>query len=200
MRPHMIYISLLLALLGAAQPVWATGATDALKGPVQNVLELLNDVQYRSQKNSAEQRAQIDGIIRPVFDFNEIARRSLAANWKRLSENQSREFVQLFADLLVTTYIKRLQSDYTGQTVLFVKETKRAEGKVSVNTKIVRDKISTPVDYNMKLTNNTWLVYDVLVEGTSLTQNYRTQFRNILMKESPEALLQRLRDKTLPAK
>ena len=47
----------------------------------------------------------------------------------------------------------------------------------------------------MILENGEWKVYDVVIEGVSLVQNYRTQFREILMNKSPEDLLKMLRQK-----
>ena len=46
------------------------------------------------------------------------------------------------------------------------------------------------------LENGEWKVYDVVIEGVSLVQNYRTQFREILTNKTPEDLLKTLREKT----
>jgi phospholipid transport system substrate-binding protein len=40
-----------------------------------------------------------------------------------------------------------------------------------------------------------WRVYDVVIEGVSLVNNYRTQFREILANNPPEYLLDTLRKK-----
>ena len=40
-----------------------------------------------------------------------------------------------------------------------------------------------------------WYVYDIQIEGVSLVGNYRTQFRNILSKESPAQLIERIASK-----
>jgi phospholipid transport system substrate-binding protein len=40
-----------------------------------------------------------------------------------------------------------------------------------------------------------WKVYDVVIEGVSLVNNYRTQFREILANQTPKALLDILRKK-----
>jgi phospholipid transport system substrate-binding protein len=40
-----------------------------------------------------------------------------------------------------------------------------------------------------------WTVYDVRIEGVSLVKNYRTQFEKILMKSSPQELIERLKTK-----
>jgi phospholipid transport system substrate-binding protein len=43
--------------------------------------------------------------------------------------------------------------------------------------------------------SGSWKVYDVIVEGVSMVKNYRTQFKEILANDSPEKLLEVLREK-----
>jgi phospholipid transport system substrate-binding protein len=50
-----------------------------------------------------------------------------------------------------------------------------------------------PIYYRALNTEGEWKVYDVVIEGVSLTANYRTQFREILINEPPDALLATLR-------
>ena len=57
----------------------------------------------------------------------------------------------------------------------------------------MKDK-TIPINYVMIKRDN-WLVYDVVVEGVSLVKNYRSQFQKILSKDSPESLIQRIKDK-----
>jgi len=45
----------------------------------------------------------------------------------------------------------------------------------------------------MILKKNVWKVYDVVIENISLVQNYRTQFNEILAKNTTEQLLDILR-------
>lgn len=40
-----------------------------------------------------------------------------------------------------------------------------------------------------------WKIYDVNIEGVSFVRNYRTQFQKILIKESPDALIEKLKKK-----
>jgi phospholipid transport system substrate-binding protein len=47
----------------------------------------------------------------------------------------------------------------------------------------------------MLIIDNHWRVYDVNVEGVSLIKNYRTQFDQILSKETPTQLIERLKKK-----
>jgi ligand-binding sensor domain-containing protein len=45
------------------------------------------------------------------------------------------------------------------------------------------------------LKDGSWKVYDVVIENVSLVLNYRTQFNDILAKNTPEQLLEILRKK-----
>jgi phospholipid transport system substrate-binding protein len=45
------------------------------------------------------------------------------------------------------------------------------------------------------LHDGAWRVYDVVVEGVSLINNYRSQFKEILANKPPESLLEALRKK-----
>ena len=58
-----------------------------------------------------------------------MARRSLAEHWKMLTDEDKKEFVQLFADLLERTYMKRIES-YSGEKVIY--ESERMEGNYSI--------------------------------------------------------------------
>ncbi|MBA4357972.1 MAG: hypothetical protein C0405_09650, partial [Desulfovibrio sp.] len=63
-----------------------------------------------------------------------------------------------------------------------------------LKTQVTMKDKTIPINYVM-LKRDQWLVYDVVVEGVSLVKNYRTQFTKILSKESPESLIQRIKDK-----
>jgi phospholipid transport system substrate-binding protein len=84
---------------------------------------------------------------------------------------------------------------YTNEKVTFGKETKLSEDTVEVQSEIVTQTRSIPLNYRMISHKGEWKVYDVVVEGISLVMNYRSQFREILASKPPENLLQMLREK-----
>ena len=43
------------------------------------------------------------------------------------------------------------------------------------------------------LNKGRWVVYDVIIEGVSLVQNYRTQFNELLQKGDAEALIAKVK-------
>ena len=81
-------------------------------------------------------------------------------------------------------------------TVHFDKEKTLKKGRAEVQSNIVlSDGRKVPIFYRLTNKSGQWKVYDLIIEGVSLVKNYRTQFREIIAKDSPEKLLDILREK-----
>jgi len=158
------------------------------------VLKTLDDPSLKGQNRLAERRIAVRKIANEIFDFTEIAKRSLAQHWQPLSESQRNEFVGLFADLLERSYIAKIET-YGGEKIQYTAE--RMDGDyATVSTKIVtKNGTEVPVDYRMVKRADHWLVYDVSIEGVSLVSSYRTQFNKIIQTSSYNELITKLRTK-----
>src|SRR4030095_2293465 len=168
--------------------------TDQLRGAVDRVRKPLDDPSLKGQNKFAERRVAVRKIANEIFDFAEIAKRSLAQHWQPLSEAQRNEFVGLFADLLERSYISKIET-YGGEKIQYTAE--RMDGDfATVSTKIVtKNGTEVPVDYRMVKRTDHWLVYDVSIEGVSLVSSYRTQFNKIIQTSSHNELVTKLRTK-----
>ena len=101
----------------------------------------------------------------------------------------------MFRELLQGVYADRLLA-YTDQKVVFDKEKMLKKGRAEVQSHIVLSVgRKVPIFYRPTEKNGSWKVYDLIIECVSLVKNYRTQFREIIAKDSPEKLLEVLRDK-----
>ena len=49
------------------------------------------------------------------------------------------------------------------------------------------------VEYRLLQRDGNWKVYDIVIEGVSLVNNYRTQFNTIIMKDSYAGLVKQMR-------
>lgn len=161
---------------------------------VNKVLEVLRDPALKAETAKEIKKEKLRAIYEQMFDEIELAKRTLARNWNALDLAQRQEFVQLFHQVLEKAYIDKILS-YTDEKVVFDKETMLAENQAEVQTRIVTSSKEIPIFYRVILKEGTWKVYDVVVEGVSLVQNYRTQFSDILAKNSPKELLEILRKK-----
>ena len=188
-------MAILLLLTGQTGLSATVSPMEALKIPIETVLSLLKDPKYKDPDQRQQQRDKIFAITRQLFDYTEMSKRTLARNWKSFSPQEQLQFVDVFADHLSNSYMDKIQGEYKGETVVFLGQEMVADGKALVKTKIQRQPSEISVDYSMLLVDNQWRVYDVNIEGVSLIKNYRTQFDQILVKESPAQLIERLKKK-----
>jgi len=186
---------LLIVLTGRTVFSATTSPMESLKIPVESVLSLLKDPKYQDPEQRQQQRDKIFAITRKLFDYTEMSKRALARNWKAFSPQEQLQFVDVFADHLSNSYMDKIQGEYKGETVQFLGQEMVADGKALVTTKVQRQPSDISVDYSMLLVDNQWRVYDVNIEGVSLIKNYRTQFDQILTRESPAQLIERLKKK-----
>jgi phospholipid transport system substrate-binding protein len=189
----MVLAGVLVVGLSSA-PAAAGVPTDQLRGAVERVLKTLDDPALKGDARVGDRRVAVRKIANEIFDFSEIAKRSMARHWQPLSEAQRTEFVGLFADLLERSYISKIET-YGGEKIQYTAE--RADGDfATVSTRIVtKNGTEVPVDYRMIKRADRWLVYDVSIEGVSLVSSYRTQFNKIIQTTSYNGLVSKLRNK-----
>ena len=183
---------LLTVSLGGA--AWAGLPTDQLKGAIDRVIKTLEDPSLKGEGKVIDRRQAVRKIANDIFDFTEIARRSMARHWQPLTDVQRTEFVGLFGDLLERSYISKIEL-YGGEKILYTNE--RVDGDfATVGTKIItKNGTEVPVDYKMLRKSDHWMIYDVNIEGVSLVSNYRTQFNKIIQTTSYNELVTKLRTK-----
>ena len=174
---------------------FAATPKETVETGVNNIIGTLSDPAFKAKAKDA-QIAQLGEAIEAVFDFEELSRRTLGREWKKMNAEQQKEFVHLFKELLQGVYADRLLA-YSDQKIIFDKETMLKKGRAEVQSFLqTSDGKKIPLFYRLSDKSGSWKVYDVIIEGVSMVKNYRTQFREILAKDSPEKLLQILRDKT----
>ena len=177
---------MLFVLAVWSQAAMAGQAEDTLKASVDEVLGVLRG----SKPGDPGRVDRLAVSVAKVFDPEELARRTLASHWQQFSGEEQKRFTTAFVKLLQNTYLRRLES-YTDEKVVFLDEAQLADNRAEVSTKIVTANKEIPIVYRL-IRKNDWKVYDVVIEGVSLVQNYRNQFTQILAKESPTQLIGRV--------
>jgi phospholipid transport system substrate-binding protein len=171
---------------------------DRVRATTDQVLKVLQDPQFKSESRKEQRSELLKQAIYPRFDFAEMAKRSLGAQWQKRSEAEQQEFVQLFTQVLEGAYVDTIAS-YNGEKIILGKETQ--DGNFAdVSTKIVTAKgEEIAVDYKLHQTAGDWKIYDVVVENISLVSNYRSQFNRVIAQTSYEELLRRMKAKQFDA-
>jgi phospholipid transport system substrate-binding protein len=190
-RPAAAAVVLALLLSLAASTVFAGPPTEQVRGAIDRVIGILNRPDLRGEEKREARRKLLRAEIRPVFDFREMAKRSLGVHWRGRTAEEKERFVTLFTELLENSYLGKIES-FKGEKIRYVKESLDPPYAV-VNTMIVTSKeVEIPLDYRLLQQGDRWRIYDVVIEGISLVNNYRSQFGSILQKSSFDELIGKL--------
>jgi len=193
-RKAGIFCLLITCLLFFSSGSYAGEPTNLMKQTIDKVLDILKNKELKKPQKTNARRAAIRNVVGERFDFEEMAKRSLALHWKKRTAEERQEFVPLFSDLIERAYIKKIES-YTDEKVVYSGE-KTENMYAVVDTKILTKRnVEIPIQYRLLKESNRWKVYDVIVEGVSLINNYRNQFNKIIREKSYEELVKRLKKK-----
>lgn len=155
-----------------------------------------------------QKRDGLWNLVLDIFDFEQIAQFALGqfsytatsnlgeyAN-RRFSKAQQKEFQELFTKHLGNNYLDQLDFNNVDISIDLkpaqILATKRGIKRATVPS-IVDSK--TPIDYMVLNSGDGWKIYDVKVEGRSLVAAFRTEYKNILLKDTPDVLIKMLKDK-----
>jgi phospholipid transport system substrate-binding protein len=190
--PHIALALTLVAGLILASAAWAGVPTDQLRAQIDRVIKTVDDPDLKRDGKATERRAAVRKIAFETFDFEEMSKRALARHWQARTPAEREEFVKLFADLLERAYVSKIEN-YGGEKIAYNGDTIEGDAAL-VKTKIItKQGTDVPVDYRMVRRNDRWLVYDVVIEGVSLINNYRTQFNKIIQTSSYQSLVDRMK-------
>lgn len=193
---HFTILSVFILTAGLIQPGSTSAGvpTEQIRVTVDRVLRILKDPALNSASAKEARRSELSKAILPRFDFEEMAKRSLGAQWRRRTPAEQEEFIRLFTELLKNSYIESIES-YRGEKVIYRSESQDG-AYADVGTKVISDRGEEfTIDYRLNLEGSEWKVYDVIIENISIVNNYRSQFSRILGRSSFAELLRRIRDK-----
>ncbi len=162
----------------------------------ERALQILHESQSRQTPSLRQRKDEILVIVSEYFNFEEMAKRALGRPWKEQTPEKRQEFAQLFKQLLFNTYINRIEN-YTGSNERVFYDSEKLDGDYALVTThiLYQGNNNISIEYRLHRDGGRWQVYDVVVEGISFVDNYRSQFGSILTNESFDSLLIRLRQK-----
>lgn len=184
------FIAVVLAISSAS---FAGEPTEQIKQTTDRILSIVVDPAMSRPEMEEERRSRIREAVSARFNWEEMSQRALARHWSKRTDGEKKEFIRLFGRLLERTYLEKVEG-YSGEKVLYGDEVtdEKYPGLAIVNVTIVTHKdTQIPVSYKVQKSEKGWLVYDIVIEGVSLVNNYRKQFAQM---EYPE-IIQKLREK-----
>jgi phospholipid transport system substrate-binding protein len=203
---HLLFFSGMVAGLAIAPTSLATAApngaessaTEAVKGTINDLIQVLDDETLKQPELAQQRRQKIEEIIKHRVDYEEMAKRALGTHWSTLSHRDQREFVDLFVQLLRDTFAGRI-TERSDEQVVCLGEL-RKEAFAEVNTQMKGRKTDTSIDFRLNHRAHEWRVYDVVIDGASIVSNYRSQFTSIIRAVSYVGLVKKMKQKAIAIK
>ena len=172
----------------------AMAATATPREVVQNAVGRVVTT-MREDPGREQARAEIRKAAASLFDFEEMAKRTLTRHWAARAPQEQAEFVRLFTDLLERSYMGRIES-WSGEKILYTSEA--VDGSfASVRSKIITRRAEVAIEYRLLQRDGRWRVYDVLMDGVSFVATYRAEFERIIQQSSWAGLMDKMRKRAI---
>ena len=193
--PRRAAAVLAAALSAAASPLLAAGP----EGPLAYTRDILtrSNTIVRGPGDRKQKLVELSDLLRDFLDTEALARLAAGKHLEGRSEAEVKEFLQLFHDFFVRTYVQRLLL-FDAPDFTFGAETVTGD-QAHVGTEVVTPGDRFAVDYTLRRAPEGWRATDIVVEGVSLAKNFRAQFDAAVAKDSFQGLLDRRRAKVAAA-
>lgn len=195
MPARLTAIAVATLWLGAvlAPQAWAGEPAEQLIARIDELLKDLGDPTLKQPARAEARREMIQRFTGDIFDFEELAHRSLARHWEARTSAEREEFVQLFREFLERILVSNLVR-YNGEKVVLVGGTVEGD-EATVKTLVAARPGAIPVDFLMVRRGDHWRIGDIVISGMSLARTFRVQFDQVIKRASYQQLVKQVRGK-----
>ena len=196
-RPNVLAApALAVILLLLAAPAIAGPPSDRLRDFFTQVNAVLADPAPEAQPR--ERVARIRRLVTDIADIHAAATAALGPEWETRTAGEREEFVDLFAELLERAYVGRLAGVVRvtgGVTMTYIDEAVDADTATVTTALRGLGGKDGHVEYRMTKRGERWRVRDIVLDGVSIVENYRAQFKRLLQQESYAEVVAAMRAK-----
>jgi phospholipid transport system substrate-binding protein len=184
---RIFFLTLAVFLIMGGPGVLAAGPGDDIKSLINEVLAILHNPALQGASQRTRKVDQVEKVAARHFNYREMAQRCLGETWETLSQGQQDEFVKNFSGLLKASFACRL--DELAKAGVTYQPELLKPGYAEVPIIILRPNDKIPVSFRMLKAPQGWMIYDLVIEGVSLADNYRAQFSRVIQGGSFQDLL-----------
>ncbi len=138
-------------------------------------------------------------IFNEHFAVRSIGRWILGRYWKKATAEEKAEYLALFEDLMVATYVDRF-ANYSNESLRITRTLSNNREIATVSSVILQPNSSNKikVDWRVGSKEGLFKIVDVVVEGASMSSTMRSDFGSIVRRQggSIAGLIEALREKT----
>jgi len=200
-RGMLIVCSSILWLSSLSSAMSGT-PTEFIRQTTDNILQVFADPRLQGPEQREARLARLQHIAKTAFDWEEIARRALATHWRERTPQERREFPELLRNAVQAMYLGRLEEAAQQrlpekEAIVYGEEVVDGQRAVVRATVVTKRQRQIPMEYRLRQSDGQWRVYDVVIIGVSLVNNYRAQFHRIITQSSYQGLVQQLQARQL---
>ena len=173
----VVVLAVLIAPARAADDDTQAKARAFIEGLADQAVQALTNASVPREER--EKRARV--LLRENFAVPTIAQWVLGRYWRVATPEEQQEYLRLFEDLIVVTYVDRF-TRYSGERLRVTRSVGMGEtGDVNVFSDITNPG-GTPIDigWRVRTRDGSMKVVDVSVEGVSMGQTQRSEFASII--------------------
>jgi len=199
-----------LSLVGALVGIVLSGGfgtsvkADAVEDGSRQFIQVMADQVIQSLSadglTQAERVKRFRVLFNDSFAVESIGKFILGGYWRKANDYEQKEYLSLFEDLMVISYVDRFGS-YAGEALKLKNARTENETTVTVFSEVKRPGGAKPIHVDWRVvTNGTiYKVWDVVVEGVSMSSTMRSDFRSIIRQKNGKisGLIDELKKKTL---
>ena len=186
-------ISLVAAVPGRVRAATPNDPEAAVKAALDEASPVFSD----NSLAPAAREQKLRQIAAERFDFPYMARSSMGTHWKTLTPEQRKEFVPLFTDYVMDTYLGTLQQNTVAAAGrgLTGKVSKDGPDLATVYGVVTLPSLADPlnVNYSLRRDPDGWKLYDIVVDNVSTMANYRDDFNKTMNGPGYPALVSKLK-------
>ena len=156
------------------------------------------DALLKGPSDKKVDKESVKQLANELFDYAELAKRSMASHWDPLTQPQKDEFVATLAQYIEKNYVKQLRTsvDYT---VSYSHESVTDDEATVASVVKVRPKGKPPTEienvYKLHKVGGHWKVYDIVTDEVDMVRKNKEQFEKRFAMGGYDGVVKRLREK-----
>ena len=138
---------------------------------------------------------KIRSFVGSMIDYDQYAERSMGNRWKDIAPDKQIEFKSLFKELLELSYLKRLsEKSFKDNYQIDWDRVVKTKTSATVSCFTKQKDVETELEIVMHASNNHWEIFDVLVDGASLSKTYQKKYSKKIDERGVDGIISDMKD------
>jgi phospholipid transport system substrate-binding protein len=169
------------------------GPSDVVQAAAQGMLGDLDKDRQAYQRDPAKVGQLVDKYLLPHFDVEYAARGVLGRYWATATPEQRQRFIDAFYHSLLTNYGSALANFTSDKLKIYPSNVTPDATRATVRTDVKSsDGDRVQVNYYMHKTPQGWKAWDVVINGISYVNSYRTDFGEQIEQQGIDSVIKKL--------